>query len=372
MKFLLTLLLLTLFVDASYIRAIRVTSFLDKDRAQTGLIQLKQFVKEHKNLNNFEKKLHFEYTIHKIEKHYLIVLEPLTDKAAVQEILDTLRVKYKKAYPRKLEAKPIISQKIEKKIAQLVSEPKFLPEQTEVRVIQVVPEPQVVPSQKVKSTSTPIKKLSEKKAPAVLHDNTPKIRDNSDINSSNEDISTLLIFILALLLIVSFFYIYFSRKKAKSTHSKTLTEIVIDNQDELKLTEQKVSITFEDDKDSEALMSNKFQIKPEELNTKVGLNSHNNELITYQNALKDFKEKHLDSAIVIERLCNNTHFDEALTLVRVLKEESIQIGAFNLHESIKTMEKEMELGENSQWEKSIWAYGITLKNLSTEIDHYLS
>lgn len=377
MKFLLTLLLLTLFLDASYIRSIRVTSFLDKDRAEQGLLKLKEFVKNNKNLNDIEEKLHFQYTIHKIDKHYLIVLEPITDKIALQEILDTLRVKYKEAYPRRLETVPKVSQEVEKEVIKL-------PLKIDTQIEQV--EPKVIAPEKVQSIPTviaeEIKEVQEEKISPILHDNISQITDNSDINTSKEDTSTLFISILAILLIVSFFYIYFSRRKAKHTHHRTLTEIVLDNKEELKLKDQKINIVFEDDEiatesileneEAQSLMSNKCNIKHEELNTKVGLNSYNNELSTYQNVLKDFKEKHLDSAIFIEKLCNNSDFTQALTIVQMLKEESIQIGAFNLHESIKTMEQEMELGENSQWEKSIWAYGITLTKLSREIDHYLS
>jgi len=351
MKFILTLLLLTLFVDASYIRSIRVTSFLNKAKAEKELSKLKQFVKSHKNLKNLKKRLSFEYTIHKIDKNYLLVLEPLTDKKAVQEILDTLRTKYKKAYPRKLKSMPAVFPKIEKKFFQ------FAPE-AEIMVEQI--KPKVIPAKKK------VREIPKEKTPPLLHDNIIQVRNNSDINSSNEGISALLIFILALLLIISFFYIYFSRKKKRS-HSKTLTEIVIDNKDELQLKEQIAPIAFEDD---ERIILSTLP-NYEELNTKVGLNSYSNELETYRNALKDFKEKQLDSAISIEQLCNNSDFNQALKLVQILKEESIQIGAFNLHESIKKLEQEIELGENAQWEKSIWAYGITFKNLSAEIDHYL-
>jgi len=51
-----TLLLLTLFVDASYIRAIRITSFLEKNRTEQELIKLQEFTQTHNNLEKLEKR----------------------------------------------------------------------------------------------------------------------------------------------------------------------------------------------------------------------------------------------------------------------------------------------------------------------------
>ena len=367
MKFILTLLLLTLFLDASYIRSIRVTSFLDKSRAEKGLLKLQNFVKNHKNLNKLEAKLHFQYTLHKIDKHYMIVIEPLTDKAAVQEILDTLRIKYKKAYPRKLQTMPIITQKIKKEV------------KNNLPVIEKAEAVQKAPIIKIKAPAITAKKVKEiedtqkESTPAILHDNLSKEIDNSDINTSNENISSLLIFILAILLIISFFYIYFSRKKQKKkVHSKTLTEIVIDSDNELKPKTKKSNLAFKNNEQVESLINNNYHLEHKELNTNIGLNSYNNILSTYKNALKEFQDKYANSSISIEKFCDSSDFTQALTIIESVQKESNQIGAFNLDESIKIMKKEIELGEDTQWEKSIWAYGITLKQLFIEIDHYLN
>ena len=346
MKLILTLLLITLFLDASYIRSIRVTSFLDKSRAEKGLIKLKQFIKNHKNLHAFEEKFHFQYTLHKIDKHYMLVIEPLKDKKAVQEILDTLREKYTKAYPRKLETLPSTP---------AVIEPKILIEPTEVETIEI----------------KKIQKVEEKITPKIVHDNFSNKKENSDINRSNEDISSLLISVLATLLIISFFYVYLSRrKKRKHAHSKTLTEIVIDNNDELKPKNTTVKQMLPLDKEVQSLVNNNFNIEYKELNTQRGLDSYEHIVDDYKNALKTFQKKHANSAILIEKLCHNLDFTQALSMIQVIKEESNQIGALNLHESIKIMQKEIELKENAQWEKSIWSYGITMRQLFIEIDHY--
>ena len=373
MKFLFTLLLLTIFAHASYIRSIRVTSYLEKSRAEQEITKLQEFVQTHSKLKKLEKKLDFKYTIHKIDKYYLIVIEPLTDKVAVQEILDILRVKYKNAYPRKLQTMPKFVQKIEKKVIPLVPT-------IEVRSISTLKKrkTQQNKEQEVKQEVKPSQNITAKP-----HDNTSNITNNLDLNPAEENISFLLILIVSLLLVISFLYIYFLRKKRKKkVHSKTLTEIVLENKDEFKLQNQNINGSSEDNEtltestynknmksvaDSELKIKYKYQ----ELNTATGLSSFNNDVITYQTRLKNFKEKYLDSAIVLEKLCNNSNFSQALQIIGQLKEESTQIGAFNLLENIKAMEKEIGLGENAQWDKSIWAYGITLKNLSAEINHYI-
>ena len=63
MKFLFTLLLLTIFAHASYIRSIRVTSYLEKSRAEQEITKLQEFVQTHSKLKKLEKKLDFKYTL---------------------------------------------------------------------------------------------------------------------------------------------------------------------------------------------------------------------------------------------------------------------------------------------------------------------
>ena len=95
------------FVDASqYIRSIRLGSFSDKRAAEQTLKEAQKFLYSHEEMRKYQEKYHFTFKIIRSSNYYLVVLEPVTNKKVVQKLLDTLRLKYKSAYPKKLKALP--------------------------------------------------------------------------------------------------------------------------------------------------------------------------------------------------------------------------------------------------------------------------
>lgn len=115
------------FVDASqYIRSIRLGSFSDKHAAEQTLKEAQKFLYSHKEMRDYQEKYHFTFKIIRSNNYYLVVLEPVTNKKVVQKLLDTLRLKYKSAYPKKLKTLPKETH-IEKKV---VSKPKPTPKQS--------------------------------------------------------------------------------------------------------------------------------------------------------------------------------------------------------------------------------------------------
>ena len=104
MRFLTLFTLLAIFTitQASYIRSIRLQSFSDKQEALKAKDKFIKYANTNNTLSSLQKKLNFDYEIVKVGKYYMLTIEPVTDKKAVQEILATIHKKFPDAYPRKL------------------------------------------------------------------------------------------------------------------------------------------------------------------------------------------------------------------------------------------------------------------------------
>jgi len=90
---------------SSYARSIRVGSFKSEHRAQKAVKELRKFIDSNERLLEIKYELGFDIKVKKSGRHYLTVLEPLTDKRMVQETLDILRTKYPGTYPKKIRYK---------------------------------------------------------------------------------------------------------------------------------------------------------------------------------------------------------------------------------------------------------------------------
>jgi len=156
MKYLiLVLLMLFSSLDAStYVRSIRLGSFLTEHKAKQTLENAQKFLYSHKEMRMYQEKYHFNFKIIKSNKYYLVILEPLTDKKVVQKLLNTLRIKYKSAYPKKISALPMQIQKTE------IKTPKRKKPVIEEKVMPIVP--------KVQATQKVVKKEIEEKPIALV------------------------------------------------------------------------------------------------------------------------------------------------------------------------------------------------------------
>jgi len=118
------------FVDASqYIRSIRLGSFTNQEAAKETLKEAQTFLYSRKDMRKYQQKYHFAFKIIKSKNYYLVVLEPVTDKKLVQKLLDTLRLKFKSAYPKKLKTLPADFSLEQKRVEKpkVVAEPKTVP-----------------------------------------------------------------------------------------------------------------------------------------------------------------------------------------------------------------------------------------------------
>ena len=155
MKLLSSLILLIIFstlLNAAYLRTIRVGSFKSNTEAQRSLIALKAFIAKHDNVVQLQKKWNFEVKSRKSGKYYVTMVEPLTDREVLQEVLDTLRLGYKGVYVTKLQSMPAkkttisIPQTIE---IQEIKKEKTMPKPKEELVVKtMIPEPiETIPTQ---------------------------------------------------------------------------------------------------------------------------------------------------------------------------------------------------------------------------------
>lgn len=97
----------TLFGE-SYLRTIRIASFLEEKDAQTSLENVKLFLQEHENLIHLKKENGFEFQVQKSGKYYVVLAEPFTNREVVQEVLDTLRLQYAGIYVKKLSSESVV------------------------------------------------------------------------------------------------------------------------------------------------------------------------------------------------------------------------------------------------------------------------
>lgn len=101
LKFILYILLFFLFsstLNASYLRSIRIGTFTTQESAQRSLTQLTEFVSKHKDLKELQKSSPFKLKYRNSGKYFVTIVEPFTNRATLQEVLDILRLKYPKAY----------------------------------------------------------------------------------------------------------------------------------------------------------------------------------------------------------------------------------------------------------------------------------
>ena len=150
MKFiplLLITLLFTTFLNADYLRTIRLGAFESKSQANYELKKLKKFVKKHQNILDYQKEWDFTFKYRKSGGYYVTLAEPMRDRAVLQEVIDTLRLSYPDAYVTKLKSAPAFTYKkieeIEEKtieVVEVISEEESVVIPEEVLAVNAIPE----------------------------------------------------------------------------------------------------------------------------------------------------------------------------------------------------------------------------------------
>lgn len=224
--------LFTTFLNAEYLRTIRLGAFTTESRAQAELQKVNVFVKKHSNITDFQKVWDFEFKIKKSGSYYLTVVSPMRDKVVLQEVIDTLRLSYPDAYVRKLKSAPAFVKKeviiessteltpiIEEKelVEKVVSE--VTPEE-EVEVIEVTEEAFTEVKQVEELPKEVIKEKTTKKMEPLEYtfEDTEVIVETKEIHNENTELYKILFFITLFLLLVVSALLY--RYKRKNIHCK--------------------------------------------------------------------------------------------------------------------------------------------------------
>jgi signal transduction histidine kinase/CheY-like chemotaxis protein len=180
--FIIALILFVSSLNASpYIRSIRLGSYTTESAAKKTVKEAQKFLERDKKMREYQKKYNFHFTIIPAKNYFLVALEPLRDKKVVQEMLDTLRKKYKSAYPKKLTSLPKDFQKQkEKQHSRTIQKPKATKE--------------------INTTVASVKKVQQK-TPVAVEEKVQKVLEKPQ--KRKEDFGTIVIPLLAVAVFMS-------------------------------------------------------------------------------------------------------------------------------------------------------------------------
>ena len=109
----------------------------------------------------------------------------------------------------------------------------------------------------------------------------------------------------------------------------------------------------------------------EELSISMGLSRCDNDRAFYESILKDFLTMYTSSAVGLEKMCINGEFSKARKMAMDIKDVSLNIGAYNLCESVAAIEYELEKGARGNWREHVTLYANDLKKLFADMEKYL-
>jgi len=112
------------------------------------------------------------------------------------------------------------------------------------------------------------------------------------------------------------------------------------------------------------------EAETEELTSAIGLGNCDGDEQFYNTILAEFKTSYKESPLTFETLCIENNFEDARHLAGDIKDLAVNIGAYNLCESVASMEYDFEKGSTTNWKKLVENYKEKLEKLIIEIDDY--
>ncbi len=112
------------------------------------------------------------------------------------------------------------------------------------------------------------------------------------------------------------------------------------------------------------------EAETEELTSAIGLGNCDGDEQFYNTILAEFKTSYKESPLTFEKLCIENNFEDARHLAGDIKDLAVNIGAYNLCESVASMEYDFEKGSTTNWKKRVENYKEKLEKLIIEIDDY--
>ncbi len=219
---LITFIFFSTILEAAYLRTIRVGSFDNKADAQKELKELNSFVQKHENILSLQKEWGFEFKARKSGQYYATLVEPLTNRKVLQEVLDTLRIEYQDIYVTKLKQKNI--QKAELKIipeaTKEVIVEKIIPLEP-IKVLEVPSEENVIPVEEVIQTIKEskakeleiVKTVQEEYKEKVLRDKNNAEIETSTVKHQESYLWQILFFLCLILLLIAIRKIFVYKKE---------------------------------------------------------------------------------------------------------------------------------------------------------------
>ena len=165
-------------------------------------------------------------------------------------------------------------------------------------------------------------------------------------------------------------------QKINATHEATVNDLKEQlvkpiEQEVVEILEQKIenSQTIEIVKEEQPI-SIQIEEVSEELTSSIGLGNCDGDEQFYNTILTEFKTNYKESPLTFEKLCNENNFEDARHLAGDIKDLAVNIGAYNLCESVASMEYDFEKGSTTNWKKLVENYKEKLEKLIIEIDDY--
>jgi len=206
--------------NASYLRTIRIASFDKNINAENFLKDAKESIKKYDNILELQKVWDFKFKVRKSGKYYVVLAEPFRDRKVLQEVLDTLRLRFNGLYVTKLDPSLLEEEKEMEKIS-IQSETIPIIEPVEIKQVEIAPveieekESKIIIKEEVQKTQPEIEKLKPKK--------------------TNYTIWQLLFVITFLLLIIIFIFLL----KIRRENEKYINQLMI-NDEKFKYLNQKM------------------------------------------------------------------------------------------------------------------------------------
>jgi signal transduction histidine kinase/CheY-like chemotaxis protein len=211
---------------AQYIRSIRVASYSNENVAKEAMINVEKFLYNHENFLKLQQENKFELKIIPSGKYYLLVVEPFTNRQIMQTILDIVRKRYKRAYPKKLHSYDFTQlKKYKNKLEPL----------RHTKPIIVKPVSQAKIKVQIQPVVKKIRMQVEKQNPVKIKvQEVQTIKQNKQHSKWYEKYSTVvfLYIILALLIIFMMLFIFYVIKAIKLKNRNAILQRVVEHTQE--------------------------------------------------------------------------------------------------------------------------------------------
>jgi len=106
LRFVILFLLVVSFLQAEYLRTIRIGTYPNENSAKEALSEIQEFAKNNPVISDLQQEWDFVFKERKSGKFYITLAEPFRDRKVLQQVLDNLRLAYPDIYVTRLKSYP--------------------------------------------------------------------------------------------------------------------------------------------------------------------------------------------------------------------------------------------------------------------------